>query len=415
MSKRVAILATLDTKGSEVEYLRDEIRRIGGEALVIDFGVVGAPAIPADVGAGQVAQAGGRSLEDLRKNPNRADASAVMVRGATEIIRAHLNQNKIHSLISLGGTQGTNNAARVMQELPYGFPKLIVSTLASGNVASYVGIKDIAMMPSVGDILGLNPLLRRILSNAAGAAYGMALAYRPAAGETSAAGHKPMIAITNLGVLTQGTMRAIRQFEARGYETIVFHAVGNGGRAMEQMIREGLVAGVFDYGLGDIADAVHGGLRAADADRLTVAATHKIPQVVVPGGIDHLGIQLSEANSVPEKYRFHRYSYHNPMILVPRPKRDEMRAIVAEIAHRLSGAGDETLFMIPVHGVSSYSAKGGALYDEKADAELLEAIRELLPPAVKRLEVNASAEDEAFISAAVAQLTGLIDRKRAAA
>jgi uncharacterized protein (UPF0261 family) len=412
MGKCVAILATLDTKGAEVAYLRDEIRRVGGEVLVIDFGVVGGPAVAADVGAAEVARAGGRSLEDLRQNPNRADASAVMVRGATAIISDHLAQGKIHSLISLGGTQGTNNAARVMQELPYGFPKLIVSTLASGNVASYVGIKDIAMMPSVGDILGLNPMLRRILSNSAGAAYGMALAYQP--GEASAAGGKPMIAITNLGVLTQGTMRAIRQFEARGYETIVFHAVGSGGRAMEQMIREGLVAGVFDYGLGDIADAVHGGLRAADADRLTVAAAHKIPQVVVPGGIDHLGIMLSEANSVPEKYRSHLYSYHNPMILVPRPKGDETRAIVAEIARRLAGAGPETVFMVPVRGVSSYSARGGALFDEKADSEMLTAIRDLLPSTCKRVEVDASAEDEAFISAAVAQLTELIDRKKTA-
>jgi uncharacterized protein (UPF0261 family) len=379
MARCVAILATLDTKGAEVAYLRDEIRRIGGEVLVIDFGVVGPPTMAADIGAAEVARAGGRSLEELRENPNRADASAVMVRGATEIIRRHMAKDEIHSLISLGGTQGTNNAARVMQELPYGFPKLIVSTLASGNVASYVGIKDIAMMPSVGDILGLNPLLRRILSNAAGAAYGMALAYR--AGGSSAAGSKPMIAITNLGVLTQGTMRAIRQFEARGYETIVFHAVGNGGRAMEQMIREGLIAGVFDYGLGDIADAVHGGLRAADADRLTVAAAHRVPQVVVPGGIDHLGIMLSEANSVPEKYRAHLYSYHNPMILVPRPRGEETRAIVAEIARRLAGAGDETVFMVPLQGVSSYSARGGALYDAQADAELLAALRELLPPA----------------------------------
>ena len=413
MTKCIAILATLDTKGAEVDYLRDEIRRIGGEVLVIDFGVVGAAATPADIGAAEVAKAGGGSLDAIRKNPNRADASAIMVRGATQIIRQAMEEDRIHSLISLGGTQGTNNAARVMQELPYGFPKLIVSTLASGNVASYVGIKDIAMMPSVGDILGLNPLLRRILSNAAGAAYGMALAYRPA--DTAAAGQKPMIAITNLGVLTQGTMRAIKLFEARGFETIVFHAVGNGGRAMEQMIREGLLAGVFDYGLGDVADAVHGGLRAADSDRLTVAAAHHLPQVVVPGGIDHLGIQLDAPNTVPEKYRTHLYGYHNPMILVPRPKRDEMRGIVAEIAHRLAGAGDETVLMMPLRGVSSYSAKGGALYDEKSDAELLEAMRQMLPPAVKRIEVDASAEDEAFVSAAVAQLTEMIAKRRNAA
>jgi len=412
MSKRVAILATLDTKGAEVDYLRSEIKRIGGETMVIDFGVVGAAATKADIDAAAVAKAGGGALDEIRKNPNRADASAVMVRGATAIIRQAMADDRIHSLISLGGTQGTNNAARVMQDLPYGFPKLIVSTLASGNVGPYVGIKDIAMLPSVGDILGLNPLLRRILTNAAGAAHGMALAYRP---DAAAAGQKPMVAITNLGVLTQGAMRAIKLFEAKGYETIVFHAVGNGGKAMEQMIREGLLAGVFDYGLGDVADAVHGGLRAADADRLTVAAAHRLPQVVVPGGIDHLGIQLDAPNTVPEKYRTHLYGYHNPMILVPRPKRDETRAIVADIAKRLAGAGDETVLMMPLRGVSSYSAKGGALYDEKADAELLDAIREMLPPAIKRIEVDASAEDEAFVAAAVTQLTGMIAQRRNAA
>jgi uncharacterized protein (UPF0261 family) len=412
MSKRVAILATLDTKGAEVDYLREEIRRVGGEALVIDFGVVGAAATGADIDAAAVADAGGRALVEIRRSPNRADASAVMVRGATEIVRRAIVDGRIQSLISLGGTQGTNNAARVMQDLPYGFPKLIVSTLASGNVAPYVGIKDIAMMPSVGDILGLNPLLRRILTNAAGAAYGMALAYRP--GEAAAA-QKPMVAITNLGVLTQGTMRAIKLFEAKGFETIVFHAVGNGGKAMEQMIREGLLAGVFDFGLGDVADAVHGGLRAADAERLTVAAAHGVPQVVVPGGIDHLGIQLDAPNTVPEKYRSHLYSYHNPMILVPRPRQDETQAIVAEIARRLAGAGDETVLMMPLRGVSSYSAKGGALYDEKADADLLNAVRTMMPPAIKRIEVDASAEDEAFVAAAVTQLTTMIAQRRNAA
>src|SRR4051812_35963286 len=197
MAKRVAVLATLDTKGAEVDYLRNEIRRIGGEVLVIDFGVVGDAAVAVDFSASAVAVAGGSTLAAIRDHPNRADASAVMMRGATEIIRKLVDEDRIHSLVSLGGTQGTNNAARVMQDLPYGFPKLMVSTLASGNVAPYVGIKDIAMMPSVGDILGLNPLLRRILTNAAGAAHGMALAYQPG---QQAAGQKPMIAMTNLGV-----------------------------------------------------------------------------------------------------------------------------------------------------------------------------------------------------------------------
>ena len=406
MSKRIAILATLDTKGAETELLRDEVRRLGGETLVIDIGVMGEPTIAPDISALAVAEAGGRSLADLRINANRSSTSEVMIRGVTTLLLEKLGRNEIHALVSMGGTQGTNNASAVMRELPYGFPKIIVSTLAAGNVASYVGIKDIVMMPSVGDILGLNPLLRRILSNAAGAAYGMALAYDGAI--AAARSDKPMIAITNLGVLTQGTMRAIREFEARGFETIVFHAVGSGGRAMEQMIREGLVAGVFDYALGDICDAVLGGMRACDQDRLTVACAHGVPQVVVPGGIDHVGVSLEQANTVPEKYRNHRYSYHNPMILVPRPQRDEMQAVVGEIAHRLAKAGPETLFMLPLRGVSSYSAEGGALEDAAADAELRAAVHALLPRPVAVVEIDASAEEPAFVIAAVDRLTALI-------
>lgn len=409
MSKRIAILATLDTKGAETELVRDEVRRLGGETLVIDIGVMGEPAFAPDIGADAVAQAGGRALADLRVNANRSGTSEVMIRGVTRLLAEMLARNEIHALVSLGGTQGTNNAAAVMRDLPYGFPKIIVSTLASGNVASYVGIKDIVMMPSVGDILGLNPLLRRILANAAGAAYGMALAHDG----VGAARHseKPMVAITNLGVLTQGTMRAIRELEDRGFETIVFHAVGSGGRAMEQMIREGLVAGVFDYALGDICDAVLGGMRACDADRLTVASAHGVPQVVVPGGIDHVGVALDQPNAMPEKYRNHRYSYHNPMILVPRPQREEMRAVVSEIARRLAEAGPETLFMLPLRGVSSYSAAGGALEDVVADAELREAVHELLPSQVAVMDVDASAEDTAFVIAAVDRLTAMISAR----
>lgn len=407
MSKTIAILATLDTKGAETALLRDEVRRFGGNPLVIDIGVMGEPAFVPDISADDVARAGGRTLADLRASANRSTTSEVLIRGVTRLLLERIGRNDVHSLVSMGGTQGTNNAAAIMRDLPYGFPKIIVSTLASGNVAGFVGIKDIVMMPSVGDILGLNPLLRHILSNAAGAAYGMAMAYDGPDGERHS--HKPMIAITNLGVLTQGTMRAIAEFEARGYETIVFHAVGSGGRAMEQMIREGLVAGVFDYALGDIGDAVLGGLRAADQDRLTVAAAHDVPQVVVPGGIDHIGIALDKANDVPARFATHLYSYHNPMILVPRPKRDETRAVVAELAIRLAKPGRHTLFLLPTKGVSSYSAPGGALESAEYDADLRDAVRDLLPKDLTVVEIEASAEDAAFITEAVSRLTAMIE------
>jgi uncharacterized protein (UPF0261 family) len=407
MSKTIAILATLDTKGAETALLRDEVLRFGGQTLVIDIGVMGEPAFAPDISAETVAQAGGTTLAQLRNSANRSTTSEAMIAGVINILQERIGSNELHSLVSMGGTQGTNNAAAIMRDLPYGFPKLIVSTLASGNVASFVGIKDIVMMPSVGDILGLNPLLRHILSNAAGAAYGMALAYDGPDGERHS--QKPMIAITNLGVLTQGTMRAIAEFEARGYETIVFHAVGSGGRAMEQMIREGLVAGVFDYALGDIGDAVLGGLRAADEDRLTVAAAHNVPQVVVPGGIDHIGIALDKPNDVPAKFAGHLYSYHNPMILVPRPRRDETHAVVAELAKRLAGAGANTQFLLPTRGVSSYSAAGGALYNADFDTDIRDAVRTLMPPGLTVVEVDASAEDPAFITEAVNRLTSMIE------
>jgi uncharacterized protein (UPF0261 family) len=409
MTKRVAILATLDTKGAETEHIRSEIRRLGGDTLVIDIGVMGEPQVAPDVSADEVARAGGRPLAEVRKDANRSSTSQTMIEGVTRLMGDMLAKREIHALISLGGTQGTNNAASVMRELPYGFPKMIVSTLASGNVGGFVGIKDIVMMPSVGDILGLNPLLRRILSNAAGAAWGMALAYDDSG--VASRSDKRMIAITNLGVLTQGAMRAVKAFEARGFETIVFHAAGTGGKAMEQMIREGLVDGVFDYALGDVCDSVLGGLRACEPERLTVAHSHGVPQVVVPGGIDHIGVGLEKANDVPAKYKDHLYSYHNPMILVPRPKQEEMRAVVSEISKRLAGAGEGTVFLMPLRGVSSYTAENGALRDREADEELRVAVHELLPKGIEIVEVDANAEDDAFVSVAVERLATMVAAK----
>ena len=404
---RVAILATMDTKGVEAGYLRDEIARLGGRSLLVDVGVVGDATIPVDVTASEVADLGGTPLANLRIDPNRTVASEVMVRGATSLLTRLIEENRIHGVVSMGGTQGTSNSARIMQDLPYGFPKLLVSTIAAGDTSAFVGIKDLTMMFSVGDILGLNPLLRSILTNAAGAAYGMALAYQP----LDRSGGRPVVGITNLGCLTRGTMRAIARLEEKGFEAVVFHAVGAGGRAMEQMIRDGLLAGVLDYGLGDVSDHVLGGLRAGNEERLTVAVRSGLPQVIVPGGIDHIGIQLAKPNTVPELYARHRYAYHNPTILVPRPSREETRAVVAEIARRLRGPAPSTVVMIPRGGVSSYSAPGGELFDPGADEDLLAALREMLDPQIERVEVDANIEDATFVDGAVDQLLLLIEAR----
>lgn len=408
MGKTIAILATLDTKGAECGYLKGEIERLGASVLLLDMGVVGDSEIEADISNSEIAEKGGTPLTSLRQDPSRDRAAEVMINGASHIVLDLISNGKIDGIISLGGTQGTNNCCQVMQALPYGFPKVMLSTMASGDTSGYVGIKDITMMFSVSDILGLNPFFRRMLSNAAGAVVGMADADAAMTFDSS----KPVIGITNLGVLTKGTMLAMELFAERGFETIVFHAVGPGGRAMEQLMRDGFISAVFDYALGDITDALFGGIRAADKNRLTVAGELGLPQVVVPGGVDHIGIVLDEPHSVPEAYKDRQFSYHNPVILVPRTTGPELVRMMEEIRDRLGTAKSNTVFMLPKMGISSYSVPGGVLFDAESDAIFHDAVRELLPKHIPLIEVEAAAEDKEFVERAVEELANLIETSR---
>ena len=407
MTKTIAILATVDTKGDECAYLRDEITRMGANALMIDIGVIGDPRIPVDISNTDIAAKGGTSLAELRKDPTREVASGVMVDGATATLVNLVARGEVHGVISLGGTQGTANCSQVMQALPYGLAKVLVSTMASSDTSGYVGIKDITMMFSVSDILGLNPLFRQILSNAAGAVVGMA----NAAIDSGFDSGRPLIGMTNLGCLTQGAMKAIDKFAERGYETIVFHAVGSGGKAMEQLMRDGIITAVFDYAQGDLVDYKFGGIRAADEDRLTVASALGLPQVVVPGGIDHIGVILDEPNVVTDEYKDRLYAFHNPVILVPRTTADEIVQVMEEIGKRLDHANTNTVFILPKKGVSSYSVEGGALYDAESDAALYASVRTLLPDSIPLIEVDATAESDELVTLAVDELIKLIEQK----
>ncbi|MGJ8679393.1 Tm-1-like ATP-binding domain-containing protein [Paraglaciecola sp.] len=403
--KTVVVLATMDTKGAECDFLREEVQALGGKALLIDISLVGITDIEVDIHKDEVALEGGSSLAALLEHPSRQEASKVMVKGAIKLVNQLIHEQKIDALVSLGGTQGTNNGCMVMQALPYAFPKIMISTMASGDTSAFVGIKDITMMFSVSDILGLNPFFRRVLSNAAGAACGMANAYQ----KVEFTEGKPIVGISNLGVLTQGTMKAMELFKKRGYEPIVFHAIGAGSRAMEQMMKDGIITAVFDFGLGDIADALYHGVRAADEERLTVAGKLGLPQVVVPGGIDHLGILLDEPNTVPEEYKDHLYSYHNPVILVPRTNGEEVTAIISEICKRLTYSKKKTVFMLPTKGVSSYSAANGDLFDPQSDEVLRQAVEKFLPKNIELIEMNNNAEDSVFVEKAVDTLIALIE------
>ena len=280
-TKVIAVLATLDTKGEEAGYLREQLEKLGSKALVCDMGVVGVPTGKADVSREEIARAGGTPLDQLLKDPTREAAVPVMTAGTIRILREKVTSGELHGVLGLGGFQGTSACTQVMRALSYGLPKIMVSTAASGDTSSYVDIMDITMMFSVGDILGLNPFTRKILANAAGAAHGMA---QVDVSIGSPLGDKPLIGMSNLGVLTQGAMIALEHFAEHGYEVIIFHAIGSGGRAMEQMMKEGIIGGVFDYAMGEIADEVYGVLRAGGPERLTVAGDLGIPQVLCPGG-----------------------------------------------------------------------------------------------------------------------------------
>ncbi|MBX2815027.1 MAG: Tm-1-like ATP-binding domain-containing protein [Saprospiraceae bacterium] len=405
MKTTIAILSTLDTKGAETGFLRDQVIAQGSDPMVLDIGVVGTPGIEAEVPRDQVAERGGTSLEDLLISPTREKAGPVMVQGALAIIQDGIRSGSIHGVVGLGGTQGTTSCCDVMGALPYGFPKIMVSTLASGDTSNFVGIKDITMMFSVSDILGLNPVTRKILANAAAAACGMA---RSSSSLTVEKTEKPLIGISNLGVLTKGTMKALEYFKEAGYEVIVFHAVGSGGRAMEQMMKEGIIGAVFDFAMGEIADDVWKVLRAGGPERLTVAGKLGLPQVLCPGGAEHLGI-LVDHNVVPDAYKNHKYVFHSPAVFVPRLNAEEMIRVADDICQRLQHTKGNAVFMLPKQGVGTYSTPGGVLHDPESDQAFFERLRERLPDTIELVERDTYAEDPVFVKECVDRLIGLIE------
>ena len=403
--KTVAILATLDTKADEAGFMRSEIESLGGQALLIDLSLVGESHLSADVTKQDVISAGGGNLADLLVKPNREESNPFIVAGATKIVKELQDSGKIDAVVSLGGTQGTSTCAPILQALPYGFPKIMLSTAASGDTSPFVGIKDITMMFAVSDILGLNVFSRKILANAAAAAWGMAQSEQCITKSEA----KGVIGMSNLGVLTQGAMRAIKLFEEAGYEVITFHAIGAGGDAMEQMMKEGIINAVFDYGLGEIADGIWGVLRAGGPERLTVAGKLGLPQVIVPGGSEHLGILVNEPNKIPTGYENHQITWHSPYVFVPRLNAEEQGRVAKVIGEKLSHSTKDTLFLMPLKGVSSYSAEGGELYNTELDNVYWESLQKELPNTIEVESMDVTAQDQALVERAVNYLIAKLE------
>jgi uncharacterized protein (UPF0261 family) len=402
--KTIVVLATLDTKGREAQFLREQIEKYGDNALVIDTGVTGTPGTHPDITREEVAEAGGLSLAKILEHPSRDVAAPVMAEGATKIVTRLAEEGKVHGIVAMGGTQGTTLSTRVMRALPYGFPKVMVSTMASGNVAPWVDIRDITMMFSVTDIMGLNPVMRKILANAAGAVCGMA-----GVEVTLERKEKPLVAITTVGITTQGAMKAAEVLEAAGFETITFHAIGPGGRAMEQMMKEGLISAVLDYSTIEVSNEMYHALLAGGPDRLTTAGKLGLPQVICPGAIEVL--VYNEPETVPAPFNTRTLIRHSPQITDVRLNEEEMREVGKEVARRLKYTKGNAVFLIPTAGYDSYAVKGMGFYDPQADKAFVDALKQDLPKNIRFIERDTHIEDPEFAVEAANLLIDLIRAK----
>lgn len=401
--RTVLLAGTLDTKGDEYAFVRDRLHDLGVGTLVMDLGVLGPPTFAPDISAEEVAAAAKTSLDALRAAGDRGAAVAAMQEGACALVPALHEAGRIDGVLGLGGGGGTTMVAAAMRTLPVGVPKLMVSTLASGNTAPYVDVKDLTLMYPVVDIAGLNPLSRRILANAAGAIAGMVRTQHPA----DSAPARPLIAATMFGVTTPCVTAARAQLEAAGYDVVVFHATGTGGRAMEGLIADGYFAGVLDVTTTEWCDEIVGGVLTAGPARLSAAGRAGVPQVVSVGALDM--VNFGGVETVPSGFRDRTLYRHNATVTLMRTTPEECRAIGTRIAAQLMAATGPTVLVLPLRGVSAIDAPGQPFHNPEANRALFDSLRDGIRPPVRVVEVDAHINDPAFAQALTTELLALVD------
>ncbi|WP_344319702.1 Tm-1-like ATP-binding domain-containing protein [Nocardia ninae] len=401
------LLGTFDTKGEEYAYVRDLIAERGKEVVLVDAGVLGTSALVADVDSSAVAAAAGADLAVLRRRRDRGVALEVMAAGATTVAEQLYAQGRLSGVLALGGSGGSSIAATVMQALPVGLPKLLVSTMAGGDVSPYVGSTDMTLMYSVVDVAGINSISRQVLGNAAAAIAGMADAYATRRSNPAGAQDKPLVAATMFGVTTPAVDTARRRLVELGYEVLVFHATGSGGRTMENLAAHGHFAGVLDLTTTEIADEVVGGVLSAGPDRLTAAAKAGIPQVVSLGALDM--VNFGPKDTVPERFRERNLLVHNETVTLLRTSAVEAARIGAVLGRKLAAATGPTALFVPRGGLSAVDVDGGPFWDPAADAACIDSVLDAV--AGTRVEVIDSDQDingSAFATAAAEHLHQLI-------
>lgn len=400
----IVIVGAFDTKGAEYHFLWDLIEGVGHTVTTINTGVLGSTSLfPVNIEADVVARAGGAELEDLRASADRGKAISVMAAGAAAVVRRLFDEGQVGGIIGMGGSGGTSVVTAAMRTLPVGIPKVCVSTVASGDTSPYVGLKDVTLIPSITDVAGLNRISRIILTKAAGAIIGMF--GMDVAGDSMC---RPIIAASMFGNTTQCVDHCRKLLDAAGYEVLVFHATGTGGRTMESLIDEGLVDACLDITTTEWADTICGGVFDAGDDRLSAAGRRGIPHLIVPGCIDMAN--FGPIATVPQKYRnAGRKLYEwNPSVTLMRTNVEENRRMGEVFATKANAARGPVAVLIPLRGVSILDADGQQFCDREADAAMFTALKQNLKSDIPYIELNNNINDEAFSKKAVDMMLELI-------
>jgi uncharacterized protein (UPF0261 family) len=391
-SRTVLLVGTLDTKGAEYAYLRDRLRMHGVDAILADAGVNEPVGAEPDISRGELAAETGADPAALARDGDRGAAVTAMAQAAEALARRLYGEGRIGGVLAAGGSGGTAIATRAMQALPVGAPKLMVSTVAAGNTVDYVGASDVTLMASVTDVAGVNSISGRILANAAAALAGMIQAPEVELGE-----QRPLVGATMFGVTTPCVTAARERLEQRGYEVLVFHATGTGGRAMEGLMESGFLRGVLDTTTTELCDELVGGVFSAGPERLEAAGRLGLPQVVSLGALDM--VNFGARATVPPQFEGRNLYVHNPSVTLMRTTADECAELGRQIARKLSAATGPTALFVPLNGVSMIDAEGQPFHDPDADAALFTALRDGLDARVELVEMDCNVNDPEFAAA----------------
>jgi len=388
MSRKVVVIGALDTKGKDFAFVKERIEERGFKAIVVDVGVMGEPSFKPDIDADTVAKAGGESLSSLREKGDKGNAMAVMTKGAAVIAKNLYEEGHLDAIFGMGGSAGTAIISAAMRALPLGVPKVLVSTVASGDTKPYVGTKDIVMVPSIVDVAGVNVISAEIYSLAIGAIVGMMETNVPKIES------KPLIAASMFGNTTQLINQCKDIMERADYEVMVFHATGTGGMTMEDLIENGYFVAALDLTTTELADELCGGVMSAGPKRLTTAGLKGIPQVVAPGCLDMVNFWAIE--TVPERYKNRKLYPWNPNVTLMRTTPEENAKLGQIMAQRLNQSKGPTAVFFPLKGLSQLDSPGGEFWWPEADMALLEALKENLRKDIPLIEVDANINDPVF-------------------